>query len=324
MAKKRKKPRRHHIEENALYQVLTHFLQVETMDYPNTSLNFIALILTLWSFFIFLYLKNSLNTSLVVQEKPNMVESYDDLLRMKGVQIIFTAYSDDHYEFEKARPGTKEHQVWHKALENSKKEDLLLKGIHLDSMFALMTEVMRGKKIVGMLSNMIAFTTQCMICAAKAQLFNEENVKTFKGVNIELGLRTHTYVSEDPNVKSQLIGSVISANFTSPLSKRIYKRKQIMFESGIPLKVLKSMARPVLPLEEMNSFQRGVYKRCIAHNYRDNMDQQEDVKPVQAKQFKQAFMALGVLIMVAFYVLIAESIKQRVLSLHSKAVRLNR
>ena len=83
-----------------------------------------------------------------------------------------------------------------------------------------------------------------------------------------------------------------------------------MFESGIHLKIVKSISRPIIPVEEMNSFQRGVYKKCIAPNYRDNMAEREDVKPVQMNQLKHAFLLLGLPIIVAFYVLIAEAIKK--------------
>lgn len=55
-------------------------------------------------------------------------------------------------EFEKAKLGTKEFQVWQKALDSSKREDLLREDVHIETLLDRMTEVMKGKKVAILLS----------------------------------------------------------------------------------------------------------------------------------------------------------------------------
>ena len=304
-AKSREKDR--HFCPNIFYQVLTHVLQVESIDYDAPAMKFISFLMTFMSFFILVYLSNLLNTSLVVREKPDVIESYDDLLKVPVLRIYFFSMQDDYKSFEFGKPGSKEYKVWQKARQHYTKEQLLTKPNIGASFAESLMEILSGdknRKSVGIVSGIIAPISRRFICGGKARVL-AGNDETRHLLNI------YSLITSDPEAKTKLIGSVYSDNFTSPLATRIAKRINHIFQSGSYLHTIKLLDTPYSDISDFSKLQHDEYKKCLLDKYEDNMNNGDDFKIVQVVQLKNASIVCGVLIVLAFYVLIAEFIKTK-------------
>ena len=305
------------MQSNALYQVLTLCFQVETMDYYSFASRFSSLVATFMTFYVLIYLSNLLNTSMVIHEPPDLVESYDDLLKVPVIRPYFFALQNDYQEFESAPVGSKERKIWQKALANFDRNDFLIKPGLEGTAASFDNDIIRANekknKTVAILSRFLSPLARCVMCAAKARFaFVENDRQLFKSAGVEVQLRRHAHISSDPDVKGRMVGAVLNANFKSPLAGRIDKRCIHLFESGLILKVMKLIAKPMMPMDEFNSFQHKVYKDCVAEDYHQNMVPSDDVTALGMFQLKQSLILAGVLISIAFYLLIAEVIDEKV------------
>lgn len=299
------------VEENTLYQVLTHVMQVETLDYPSSSLQFVSLIVTFLSFYLILYLSNLMNTSLIVQEPPNVIGSYDDLLKVPIIRPLFWDLQTDYKEFEFARPGSKEHRIWQRALKNFKRRDLFVSKDFFGTIFDFIQSLASGRsesnKTVAIFSKFVAPTARCVICAVKARcVFIENNQKLIRQTGLSTVFNTHSYITADPETKKRMIGSVFRDKFNSPLAQRINKRCTFLMESGAHNRALQTIQRPMFGVSEFNAFQHQVYKKCIEDDYHVNMENHEDVLSIKMSQMKKTLTLFSVLAPLATFCLLIE------------------
>ena len=61
--------------DDSLYEVLTHVFQVETIDYDGVTMRITSLLVTLFSFYIFVYSTNSTSTDLILLDEPSLIRS---------------------------------------------------------------------------------------------------------------------------------------------------------------------------------------------------------------------------------------------------------
>ena len=313
-AKNRKNGLENHFCPNIFYQVLTHILQVESIDYEAPALKFISFLMTFMSFFILVYLGNLLNTSLVVREKPDVIESYDDLLKVPVLRTYFISLQNHYKAFESAKPGSKEYKVWQKARQHYTKEQLLTSFNSMVTVAEFMTEFsLQGKdrRSVGIVSGIIAPIARRFMCGAKVRvLTGAEDIFTKNGLGTSVS--SYSFKSSDPEAKNKLIGTVYNENFTSPIAARIVKRNIHAFQAGILIHVIKLMDTPYMDHTDFNKRQHVEYKKCLLDKYEDNMNNGDDFKMIQVVQLKNTSSVCGVLIVLAFYVLIAEVIKPNI------------
>ena len=303
--------------KNALYQVLTHLLQVETMEYQTNCLQFASFLATLVSFLILLYLSNLLNASIVIEDPPEVIQSYDDILKVPIIRPLFIRLQNDYKEFEFAPPNSKERKIWQKALKHYSRDDLFIKSNAAPVLFSFLMNVHKEmnekRKTLGIMSKFLAPIAQCTICAVKARaLVNKEVSEEFKRAGMKAQLHSYAYLSSDPSVKGRLVGPVFSANFTSPLSRRIDKRCENIFEFGIFSKVKADLRRPFSDITRFNEYQHKQYKDCIQDDYHQNMHLHEnDFSPMHIGQFVGAAILYSSIVAAALLVLLLESRKRR-------------
>ena len=155
------------LEDNAVYDVLTHLFQVETVNYDIVSMRIVSIFLTMLSFHI-TYFSSLMSTEMVLEEEPTIIRSYVDLLDRKRIQMVFLEIHDDHKDFEYTPQGSVKHRLWKKSPESvsGNRKDLFVK---VDSMMSssttsIMATVNIDEKerieLVAMFSSIVASTAR--------------------------------------------------------------------------------------------------------------------------------------------------------------------
>lgn len=308
------------LKDTAIYDVLTHLFQVESIDYGNISMRIVSLFMTLLSFWIINYFSNLMSTDMVLEDDPAVIRSYKDLLQHSKLRMVFTAFQDDYKQFEYAPPGSVKRQLWEKSLEsvNGTREKLFLKidsasGLFSSAVDSITATVNVDEKnrieLVAVLSSVIATTARATACHSKAT-FAYRNAKTdaifaklFKPVE-----SVYSWLAQDPDEREQWATPLFRQDFRTPLARRMVKRLTNLFEVGtIQYHLEKSLRKSALTEHKIETpDEEDAYRQCMSDNIKDNMKKSEHIA-LKPEQFKYLIYSCAVILFLASLVLCYEA-----------------
>lgn len=298
------------LKDSAIYDVLTHLFQVESIDYEVVSMRLASLFMTILSFYILTYFSNLMSTEMVVVEQPALIRSYKDLLARNKVHMMFLDFQDDYMDFEFAPEGSVRRRLWLKSLRTvqNRRESMFVK---MDSsQFLRVASRVRkiateGNEVVAMFSKIVSPAARATMCLLKTAI-------AFRNRNDDVNFKTLASVfiktSKDPNVRISLASGVFRKEFDCALAKRIDRRFTQSFDMGIPVFIFeKLLTKPAFEQMAITTPREGdEFRKCMTDNVQENLKkiQLTALKPVQ---FFHLFIVLFCIPVVAFWVLCYET-----------------
>ena len=86
--RKKVDPRRKYEPRSVVFETLCHLAGCETTDFNNKSGRLISFTMTIGFFFVFAYYLNLMSTEMVVQEKPETLNSYQDMMNRENMTVV--------------------------------------------------------------------------------------------------------------------------------------------------------------------------------------------------------------------------------------------
>ena len=254
------------IRDDSLYQVFTHLFQVGTIDLESASMKVMSLFASVFSFLAILYFTSSMNTDIVVLDEPDMINSYDNLLTKPNIRLMFSGLSDTLSMFESADPRSKERRAYERSLKNVVKpagmEVLELTDRLRDMAFE------KNRRSVAFLLHSYARAAINLACYMKVLLARSTDAAGRKKMNF------YAWLSQDPDVKENIITLAYSASYKSPYLARINKRMKWVFAMGFENMLDRFI--DVMPADDKMAREDGdTFRDCKADDYHQNMPQVE-------------------------------------------------
>ena len=306
------------LKDNAIYDVLTHLSQVETVDYDVLFLRVIFFFITILSFYILMFFGNLMSTDMVLAEEPQIIRSYKDLLDKEKLQMVFLEIQDDYMEFEYAPPGSIKRKLWDRSMEsvNGKRDDLFIKmgsdsGLASSAVSSISKTVSVDEKnrieLVAVFSSTIVSAARATACSAKAAFAyrNSKNGEQF--ARMFKSLETiYSWVAKDPDERETLATPFLRQGFRTPLARRMEKRSAYLVEAGTLEYIFdKSLAKTVLFSRPETPDEVDVYRKCMSDDIRENM-KKNVVIAMKLNQFKLLVCTCGGILVLGFVVLLYE------------------
>ena len=141
------------------------FIQHDSNDFSDTTRRIITLVISVSSFVMITgYFCNLMATDMVLVDKPNFMNTYDDILARPGVTALFIKQLSEYEHFRNADKDSKEYKLWKvMTTERSTKANILLDPQGMESMVHLISKVVYGS-IVGITSRLFQFTGKSISC----------------------------------------------------------------------------------------------------------------------------------------------------------------
>ena len=306
------------LRDNAIYDVLTHLSQVETVDFDVLLLRVTFFLITILSFYILMFFGNLMSTDMVLAEEPKIIRSYKDLLDRGKLRIVFMEFQDDYEEFEHAPPGSIKRKLWDRSLESvdGKRDDLLIKldtsgGLATSAVSSVTKTVNVDEKkrieVVGVLSSTLLAAARATACSLKAAFAyrhsktDEQVAKMFRPVE-----KVYSWVSKDPDERETIATPFFRQGFRTPLARRMEKRLTYLVEAGTLEYIFdKGLAHTVLFSQPETPDEVDVYRKCISDDMRGNI-KKNVVIAMKPSQFKLLVCTCGGILVLAFVVLLYE------------------
>ena len=307
------------LKDNAIYDVLTHLSQVETVDYDVVFLRVIFLFISLLSFYILVLFSNLMSTDMVLVEEPQIIRSYKDLLDKGKLRMVFMEFQDDYKEFEYAPPGSIKRKLWDRSMEsvNGKRDDLFIKmgstgGLATSAVSSITKTVNVDEKnrieLVAVFSSIIVATARATACTLKAAFAyrhsktDEQFARMFKPVET-----IYSWVSKDPDERETLATPLVRQGFRTPLVKRMEKRLTYLVEAGTLEYIFdKALVKTAVVSHGIeNPEEADVYRKCMSDDMRENMKKNEMIA-MKPSQFTLLVCSCGGILVLAFFVLLYE------------------
>lgn len=307
------------VRDDSLYEVLTHLFQVETIDYEGLAMSVISFVVTLLSFYVINYLTNSMSTDIVVVNEPRIIRTYDDVLAIPKVEILFAQSGDMYDRFEKAPPHTVEGKMWKKILESvdgdtsrlvfhvsgtdfadtQRRIEKLTNDPNIDSVYFMPeANIAATRKIVCIYKACVTYRTWA---AEHSDL---------RKIELPNAFRSYSWGSRDPNAREFILHLVHSAFFNSPFLKRAYKRSSWAYALGSKeMFAFKMNVLPVPYFTIQNPTEGDIYRKCLEDDYRENLPYSSS-DAFSPKQYKLLVWICAVLLLLATICLFVELLRK--------------
>ena len=214
---------------DAFFHVISAFCQQAGKEYNDFFLVSITFWIYMSSFFVItMHFCNVMSTDMIVVNKPDVVEDYDELFE-KGYTIpTFTKQVTDYKRFEDAVEGSREFMFW----ENMKKyheKDFFVSP--QGSSFIIALREMYTRRRLFMITDLLQEAMRATACKMKINA-NQPRILTYSPV--------------DPWSQRFAKGLVIKKS-DNAIVKRIIRKMRLSIEMGINVHSLREMAKGILP-----------------------------------------------------------------------------
>ena len=296
--------------DDSLYEVLTHLFQVETIDYKGACMKAVSLFASVLSFVVIGYFTCSMKTDIVVVQDPDLINSYDDLLTKPNIRMMFSGLSDTFSKFESADPQSKERRAYERSLKfvggDRRKMIIHPAGMDILQVIDEFREIIseKNRRTVACLLKTHARGVRNLACYLKVLLSRTANVAGRKNMNF------YAWMSQDPDVKENILTLAYSAFYKSPYLKKVQKRMKWFFAMGFE-NLLDRFAN-ILPVDDkMKDREEGdTFRNCKADDYHHNLPHVE-CSPFAPVQFKSLTITCGVLLALSVVAVVREKYNKR-------------
>ena len=255
-----------------------------------STIRVLMLLITIFCFVIQCYIFSLVKTDLAVVKPPVTVEDYNDILNRETLLPMWIVNLGDYGLFKYAEPGTKERQVWDKAVSMN---DALMSS----SMFSF------ERMLSGDISSITKTLKQesVLLLGRTSIYINRRNICSYAS-NLPPEQRSLSRVTVDPHSKEKVFAFAFNANVNPCTKLAVNHRSQAIFEAGI---------------REMNQKQTGVMMPCSdANQMRACMSDQVVMRPAVVHPpgnwfYRRMWYLCGALFCLSCIILLVESRKRR-------------
>ena len=222
--RKKVDPRRKYEPRSVVFETLCHLAGCETTDFNNKSGRLISFTMTIGFFFVFAYYLNLMSTEMVVQEKPETLNSYQDMMNRENMTPYFVdALSDINVFSDEVHETSIHYKFWQKFKDKAKLVDATMNPTSLSAIFLSAVEKQDAALIV---SSLFLRGAQKMLCKMDVAVY-----PAFKN--------TFSWLATDPHQKRQTSGVIMRQAMRSTRFGTIARKEMLtIFESGIQVHTL--------------------------------------------------------------------------------------
>ena len=141
--------------------IVRHFAQTNFIEEDSYFVAVITTVLTLFSFLIFTYFNNLLNTDLVIPNKAKMYENYDELME-NNVQPLFLKGLSYYKDLKNAKEGSKGNIFWNWAVKKFGEKNLFA-DITVNALQDHIVDAMTGQKVI-FTGEILSMTYRSSVC----------------------------------------------------------------------------------------------------------------------------------------------------------------
>ena len=223
--RKKVDPRRKYEPRSVVFETLCHLAGCETTDFNNKSGRLISFTMTIGFFFVFAYYLNLMSTEMVVQEKPETLNSYQDMMNRENMTPHFIdGFTDIDVFSDEVHETSIQYKFWQKFKDKAKLVDLTMNPI---SSVALIQSAIEKQDAAFIVTSLFIGGGQKMLCKIKVAVY-----PMFKNV--------YSWLATDPHQKRQTSGAIMRQAIRSTRFGRIAREGMLtVFESGLLLYTLK-------------------------------------------------------------------------------------
>ena len=209
---------------SVVYETLCHLTGCETTDFTDKSGQMISLTMTVGFFFLSCCYMNLMSTEMVVQEKPETLNSYQDMMNKQNMTPVFVdGLSDINVFSDEVHETGIHYKFWQKFKDNAKVVDATMDPT---SLTPTIFSAVEKQNAAGIVTSLFIKGGQKMLCKCKVALF-----PMFKSV--------YTWLASDPHQKRQTSGMIMRQAIRSTIFGRTARKALLsMFESGVVLHIL--------------------------------------------------------------------------------------
>ena len=203
------------------------FIQHDTKDFPDFTRRMVTLVLSVASFMIITgYFCNLMATDMVVVEKPDVMNSYDDILDRLGVTIFFVKQTADYEHFRDADKDSKQYKFWRiMTTERSTEPETLLDPQVLEAVGPKIIEAFRGRSVL-IVTKPLEEVTRRTSCQLKHVLENFPDALLYTAVDPDSPKYGKGFIFRQANL---------------PFLKTIAKRLRRIFEAELTMIPMRKM-----------------------------------------------------------------------------------
>ena len=217
--RKKVDPRIKYEPRSVVYETLCHLTRCETTDFNDKSGRLISFTMTIGFFFIFAYYLNLMSTEMVVQEKPETLNSYQDMMNRENMTPHFIdGFTDINVFRDEVHETSIHYKFWQKFKDKAKLVDLTMNPT---SSVAIIQSAVEKQDAATIATSLFMKGGQKMLCKIKVALF-----PMFKNV--------YSWLATDPHQKRQTSGMIMRQAIRSTRFGRTARKGMLaVFESGI-------------------------------------------------------------------------------------------
>ena len=215
---------------DAFFHVISAFCQQASKEYNDSFLGSITFWIYMSSFFVItMYFCNVMSTDMIVVNKPDVVENYDELFKKGYIIPTFNKQLTDYKRFEDAIEGSREFMFWENMKKKYQSEDWFADPRGSSFMDGLMSVYTRRRLI--MITDGLQEAARTTACKLKM---------------ISKQPRILTYASVDPESQIFAKGLVIRKS-DNAIIKRIIKKMRPPIEMGLNVYTNRETSKGLFP-----------------------------------------------------------------------------
>ena len=226
--RKKVKPRKKLEPRFVVYETLCHLTGSETTDFTDKSGQIISLTMTVGFFVLSCCYMNLMSTEMVVQEKPETLNSYQDMMNKQNMTPVFVdGLSDINVFSDEVHETGIHYKFWQKFKDNAKVVDATMDPT---SLTPTIFSAVEKQDAAGIVTSLFIKGAQKMLCKIKVAAF-----PMFKDV--------YTWLATDPHQKRQTSGVIMRQAIRSTRFGRTAQKELLkVFESGFLLHTINLIA----------------------------------------------------------------------------------
>ena len=212
-----------------------------------STVRVLVLLITISCFLIQCYLFSLVKTDLAIVKPPVTIENYDDILERETLLPMWVENLGDYGLFKDAEPGTKERQVWDKAVSMNDAQ-MSSSMFSLERMFegdfSSFTKILRQQAIFLMGRTTLYVNRRCLCSLATNMPMPERG--------------SLSRVTVDPQSKEKVLVHVNNANLNPLIKCGVNRRSVDIFEGGIT-EINRKQTEVMIPSSDAN-----LMKACMS------------------------------------------------------------
>ena len=275
-----------------IFETFSHLIGQQSTDFADRTGRLISFNMTIGFFLIMAFYLNLMSTDLVVVTKPEVINTYRDIMKRNNMTVAFAAVTYDAIEFEAAKEGTIQEEFWNMFRNTHVKVDL---GKDVNEVTDIAIKAL-DQKAVFILSSL--FTNVCVKQSCKMKVMMQKDCLDFA--------RTFSWVSSDPEGTIHSTGLIMRQGMKSDRIRKGKRRLKGLYEGGISHKAIEQ-SLDGMDFSSVSDESASFYDilKCMSKSVNYN---EVEVEKVTVMNFKYPLLVCIFIFMTSFSVLFFENV----------------